>query len=215
MIKKICAYVALVGMIISANGGVATAHVTVKPAEVATAAFQVFTTSVPTELDQPTIKVRVVMPEGLGHVTPTVKPGWTIDTIESGEGEDTVVDEIIWSGGGIPVGQRDEFSFSAQAPEAETTLQWKAYQTYADGTEVAWDQAPSKDGHGDSAVKPLSETSVVDDLVASGVSQTDNTSNTGSNNMTTVALALSVVALIISAYSLSQSRSQKPAKTKK
>jgi hypothetical protein len=55
------------------------------------------------------------------------------------------VKELIWMNGSIPVGQRDDFVFSAQAPADESTLVWKAYQTYADGTVVAWDVASDAD----------------------------------------------------------------------
>lgn len=213
MIKKIFAYTALVGMIVSANSGVVSAHVVVRPAEVETAAFQTFTTSVPNELEQPTVKVRVVMPDGVGRVSPTVKPGWTIDTVKSGEGEDADVKEVTWSGGSIPAGQRDDFTFSAQAPETETILQWKAYQTYADGTEVAWDQAPSNGGHGDGATKPFSETEVVSELAAAATS--DEKPENASSPTATTALALSVAALLVAVYSFTKATAQKPSKSKK
>jgi hypothetical protein len=60
---------------------------------------------------------------------------------ESEDGDEKVerVSEISWTGGNIPAGQRDEFLFSAQAPASSTTIPWKAYQTYADGSVVAWD----------------------------------------------------------------------------
>ncbi len=149
-----------------ALSGATLAHVTVKPAEVAAGAFQTFTIGVPVEKDIPTIAVRLVIPGGLEHVTPTVKPGWTI-TIEK---KSEAVTEINWTGGQVPAGQRDEFSFSAQAPAKTTTLAWKAYQTSADGSVVAWDQKPEEAGHDNKAGKdsapeptPYSQTKVVED----------------------------------------------------
>ncbi len=44
---------------------------------------------------------------------------------------------VTWSGT-IPVGQREDFSFGAQVPGTAMQLDWKAYQTYTDGTVVHW-----------------------------------------------------------------------------
>jgi uncharacterized protein YcnI len=112
------------------------AHVTVKPESVKPGAFQTFDVGVANEKEIPTIKVRLVMPEGVEGVKPTQKIGWQINLKKEGE----VVKEIEWASGTIPVGFREEFSFSAKSPTKEANIYWKAYQTYQDGSEVAWDQ---------------------------------------------------------------------------
>jgi uncharacterized protein YcnI len=142
----------------------AFAHVVVKPAQVGTAAFQTFTMGVPNEKDNPTIAVRLMIPDGLKYVSPNVKPGWTINVKKSGTGEDAKVTEIDWIGGSIPVGQRDDFIFSAQVPSKETLLKWDAYQVYQNGETVAWAHEPSKNPDDDSAPPPHSLTQVVNDL---------------------------------------------------
>ena len=197
-ITKTVVSVALTGVFLMSAAFV-SAHVTVKPNQVGSAAFQTFTTGVPNEKDVPTVALRLVIPSGLQYVTPNVKPGWTIEVKKSGEGEALVVTEIIWTGGSIPAGQRDEFLFSAQVPAEETTLQWKAYQTYSDGEVVAWDQAPSQD-HDDHDVKPYSETKIVNDLaLAEGShSETEKPASTDASLPT----ALSVVALALSGGAL-------------
>jgi uncharacterized protein YcnI len=119
------------------------AHVVVKPAEVLTGAFQTFTMGVPNEKDNSVTTLKLVLPSGLKFVSPTVKPGWVISVEKNGEGETATVTSITWSGGSIPAEQRDDFTFSAQAPDSQTELKWKAYQTYEDGTTTAWDQDPS------------------------------------------------------------------------
>lgn len=175
--------------------GPALAHVVVKPAEVGVAQFQTFTIGVPNEKDNPTVAVRLVVPEGLKHVSPNVKPGWTIQVKKEGEGEDARVTEISWTGGSIPAGQRDDFLFSAQSPGSETTLAWKAYQTYQSGDVIAWDQTPSAGGHSDKDTEPstpYSETKVSDD-VSSGHSETE-TNNTP--------LYLSLLAVLIATAAL-------------
>lgn len=137
---------------------VASAHVVVSPRETLTATYQTFTVSVPNERDTSTTALRIAVPKEIASVTPTALTGWHITTTKS----DDRISEIRWSGGEIPVGQRIDFSFSARTPDNATELQWKAYQTYADGTVVAWDQpASAQKSHTDDTTNgPLSVTSV-------------------------------------------------------
>lgn len=174
----------------------AYAHVVVKPAEVGIASWQTFSVGVPNEQDQPTTGVRLVIPTGLEHVSPNVKPGWQIQMKhgeQAVEGDDhsegeAPVTEILWTGGSIPVGQRDEFVFSAKVPDSETTLQWKAYQTYQDGTIVAWDQDPQAQSEGESDFSkagPYSQTKIINDLAEE--TPAAPTATGGSNNILSVA----------------------------
>ncbi len=178
----------MLGLFISVQ--TVSAHVVVKPSSVNPGAFQTFTVGVPVEKNTPTKEVRLVIPNGLNHVTPNVKPGWKVTTKKDGE----IISEIIWSGGSIPAGQRDEFVFSAQVPSATTTLLWKAYQTYVDGTVVAWDKDPKtlKDHEGE----PYSETKVL--TVESKAPETNVSSVQSSTAFTfsLVALAFSIIAFV-------------------
>ena len=137
----------------------------------------------------PTIAVRLLVPPQISKVTPIVKPGWKI-TLEK-EGSTTVA--IKWTGGSIPAGQKDLFQFTALTPSTETTLQWKAYQTYSDGTVISWDQDGSKAPAGQK-VYPYSTTDI----------HPDSSKNAPSSNSSTplaiVALALAAVALANSFY---------------
>lgn len=181
------------------------AHVVVKPNQASVAAFQTFTIGVPNEKEIPTVGLRLVIPEGLQHVSPNVKPGWTIKMVTTGEGENAKVTEIVWTGGSIPVGQRDEFLFSAQVPANETTIRWKAYQTYQGGTVVSWDQEPvtnQNDEEKELAEKkglgPYSQTTIVNDLAVSKTPITHATSADAGHQATVfsiIALALSVAVL--------------------
>lgn len=158
----------------------AFAHVSVKPGEAGVGERVNFAVSVPTEETDPTVEVRLVLPEGLQSVRPNAKPGWKIELKKIGDGEEATVTEIIWSGGTIPAEQRDEFVFNAQVPAKETNLIWKAYQKYGDGDIVAWENDPKvvqeytknnppKDGEDDhSAPRPYSETKVINDLKETG-----------------------------------------------
>jgi uncharacterized protein YcnI len=143
-----------------------------------------------------TIALKLVMPDTLRYVSPNVKPGWEIEISKTGEGEDAKVTELIWTGGTIPAGFRDEFLFSARVPAEETTLAWKAYQTYTDGSVVSWDLAPDaeqpkkEDGSSDfSKSGPYSMTKVINDL--------GKTPESGMiSSLSISAIVLSIVAIV-------------------
>jgi uncharacterized protein YcnI len=175
----------------------ASAHVVVKPDQAGIGAFQTFTMGVPSEKPQATIALRLLMPDGLNYVTPNVKSGWHIDVKKIGD----KTTEIDWTQGSIPAGQRDDFLFSVQVPANPTTLQWKAYQTYQDGSVVSWDQnpmpAPSNGAMADndfSSTGPYSRTNVVNDLVTATVAK----KTWWETNEVNAAMILSGVAFIIS-----------------
>lgn len=159
----------------------AFAHVVVKPNEVKPGAFQNFTVSVPNEKDTPTTALKLEIPAGLKHVTPTVKQGWQINVEKEGDGEEATVKAISWSGGLVPAGLRDDFTFSAQVPSESTTLKWKAYQTYTSGT-VSWnleenEQPKTADGKPDfSTSGPLSKTKVAAEATTP-ISSAEQTAN--------------------------------------
>jgi len=157
------------------------AHVIVKPNEAKPGAFQTFTVSVPNEKDTPTTALKLEIPAGLQHVTPTVKPGWQVAVEKEGEGETATVKAISWTGGVVPAGLRDDFTFSAQVPSEATTLKWKAYQTYESGI-VSWNleegqQPKTTDGKPDfSTAGPLSTTKVATES-APPVNQAEQTAS--------------------------------------
>lgn len=174
------------------------AHVTVQPKEVGIGAFQTFTVSVPSEREEATVRVRLVLPMGLTFVTPTVKSGWIIDVVR--DENDTPV-EIIWRGGRVPGHFRDDFSFSARVPAEPTELAWRAYQTYEGGAAVSWELGPNDaqptkaDGGPDfSAFGPYSHTAVVDDLIEASPTPILERPVTGSI-LGGIALAFSLIAL--------------------
>lgn len=165
------------------------AHVVVSPREVSVGQRLNFVVGVPTEKEIPTSSVRLVIPEGVESVRPLVKSGWRVEIIKN---EADLVTEIIWSGGSIPVDQKDEFVISAKAPASETELNWKAYQTYSDGSVVSWDLAPNVEEVEGSG--PYSTTKVVNDLEeTSAVIPTNNSSNG-------LATVLSIAALGLASY---------------
>lgn len=208
MIKKISAvYISVLSLFVFAFP--AFAHVIVTPKQVGVAATQEFSMAVPAEKGN-TIAIRLLIPDGVQSVMPNVKAGWTITVKKNGTGDNAPVTEIDWTGGSIPQGQRDDFLFQAQVPAKEATLQWKAYQTYQDGTVVAWDHAPSSNPEDDSAPPPYSQTKIVNDLTGSGATGPTMTKNNpptimGDSSKKAMfplglgggAIAISVIALIV------------------
>lgn len=173
----------------------ASAHVIVTPKTVGVAAFQTFSVAVPAEKDTPTIGLRLLIPQGVKFVTPNVHPGWTIDVKKNGTGDDAIVTEIDWTGGSIPPDQRDEFSFNAQVPAKETTLKWKAYQQYADGSTVEWVHDPTSNPEDDSAPPPYSTTNIVNDLAVTPIPEQATTDTNSLRVISYAALAIGVVSL--------------------
>ena len=158
--KKVATAIVGAGIFALSSAGIAAAHVTVKPSDLKTGAFQTFTVGVPNERTTPTTTVKLEIPENLEYVTPTVKPGWTIKTDTHGEGEEKMITAITWTGGQVGVGFRDEFTFSAKVPAQPTEIKWKAYQTYQDGTLVSWDQQPTSEDKEGGTTGPFSVTKV-------------------------------------------------------
>lgn len=150
-LKSLC-----LAFFIAASVGVVSAHVKVSPIEAGIATYQEFTVSVPTEKNNPTVALRLVIP-GLDSVTPNVKSGWTVAVKKSA----TSTTEIEWSKGSIPAGFRDTFVFSAKTPSKSGQIIWKAYQTYQDGTVVAWDAGSETTSENQG---PYSVTTIIDDL---------------------------------------------------
>ena len=184
--KKVLAHIALTFGLVFALPAVAFAHVIVTPNQAGIGQELVFNVSVPNERTVDVTNVKLVIPKGVSDVSPTVIPGWTITTQSSNNN----VTAINWSGN-IPVGQREDFSFGAQVPASPTQLDWKAYQTYADGTVVHWDQHPSGSDDAVGTAGPYSVTNVVNDL-------NSNDTNSNNSNRATVALVFSVAALALS-----------------
>jgi len=180
----------------------ASAHVSVTPATVGVGERETFSVSVPNEKEIDVTGIKLDIPSGLEGVTPTVKPGWTISVDKTGTGEDAIVKSITWSGGVIPAGQRDDFTFRALVPEKVTDLQWNAYQTYADGTTVAWNQKPTENESESEANGPYSVTKVTDDLNADADNQAKNDDNI-------LPVVASVFAIVLAAAALLHSYKKK------
>jgi uncharacterized protein YcnI len=167
--------------------GLASAHVVVTPAQANVGQELVFSVSSPNEQQAALVSLKLEIPKGVTGVVPTAKVGWTIST--DGTADDTR--SITWSAGELPVGQREDFSFSAQVPATASQVDWKAYQMYADGSVMHWDQKPAGSDDAAGLAGPYSVTKVVNDLGTAPVSSSTQTS-------IIVPIIFSVVALAVS-----------------
>jgi uncharacterized protein YcnI len=169
----------------------ASAHVVVTPTNASIGQEVVFSVSVPNEQQVPVVSLKLAIPAGVSSVTPTTKSGWTIETSMTGTGDTQVVTAITWISGQIPAGQRDDFTFSAQVPAHATQLDWKAYQSYADGSVINWDQKPTGSDKSSGTAGPYSVTGVSNDLA-----QTASKATTTTSPISILALVLASAAFI-------------------
>ena len=100
----------------------------------------------------------VEIPEEVLAVTPRVKPGWTIEKVESKLSQNRVVfgmerskytSQIIWSGGSLSSDFFDIFSFIVIPPSEAATLYFPTTQYCVEGvdayTDVPDPSTPDKD----------------------------------------------------------------------
>ncbi len=142
--------------VVSLWAGTAWAHVTVEPSSLAQGTGDaVLTFRVPNESTTATVsglKIQFPVDHPIVLVSPEAGSGWvsTVQTttlakpVTTNDGTfSSVVSEIDWSGGSIPVGQFGEFQVLAQGiPTGTSQLVFKTIEEYSDGTSVAWIEVP-------------------------------------------------------------------------
>jgi uncharacterized protein YcnI len=116
----------------------AQAHIQVSPAVVAPGDAAKFTVLVPGERDSETVKVELRMPKALLPFSYEDPAGWKRSLVKAGDGS---VERVVWTGR-TPSDGFTEFAFLAGTPDKAGELEFKALQTYADGTVVRWIGAP-------------------------------------------------------------------------
>ncbi|WP_151734857.1 YcnI family protein [Paenibacillus tengchongensis] len=149
---------------------VASAHVTVAPAESATGAWETYTLKVPSEKDIATVQVDLRIPEGAAFKQFEPTPGWEV-TVEG--------NKVSWkaTGEGILAGQFQRFYFTAQNPAEASEIAWDAYQHYADGSKVEWSGEEGSE-------TPHSVTAIIEAAGGSGGHSHGSSGTSGSDTMT-------------------------------
>lgn len=173
---------ALVAALVVAAG--AAAHARISPAVVQAKELQLFTLAVPTEEEgATTTRIELTPPPGFAIDSFAPSPGWKRTVQQAGSGENTVVQQVTWSGGSVPTGEDAVFSFLA-SPSASTTYTFRVVQTYSNGKVVDWSGPQSSDAPAPTVVAKSS--------LGGG----------GSSTLAIVAIALGAVALVVAAAAL-------------
>ncbi|MHA0040368.1 DUF1775 domain-containing protein [Deinococcus sp. PEB2-63] len=132
---------------------VAGAHATVRTetglTESAAGKSETYRLNVPTEKEIATTQIRLVVPAGVVISRFQVTPGFTRTVKRDAAG---LVTEVVWKGRVAPM-EYARFFFQARNPAAAGEVVWKIYQTYSDGSVVAWDDTNPAEG-------PASKTTV-------------------------------------------------------
>ncbi len=146
----------LVGALPFVTSVTASAHVRLDPAT-AVVGRQVYGVRVPNEKDIPTVSVRLVVPDGVEVTGVMPLSGWSHtekmmpvevhaeeEEAAAGHNDEEATErvaEVTWSGGQIAKGEYMMFYVNTNYEGDPAKLVWKAYQTYSDGSIVAWDDS--------------------------------------------------------------------------
>jgi len=114
----------------------ANAHVRVKPVESKPGIIEAYQVTVPTEGKVATVRVELVVPEGVELVS--VADGDDPHDVRKGDAGTTV---ITWRGEILP-GFARQYSFTARNPRTGSQISWVAHQYFADGTVADWADVP-------------------------------------------------------------------------
>jgi uncharacterized protein YcnI len=126
---------------------VAEAHVAFEVPQASASSTYKATLGVPHGCEgQPTLKLRVRIPEGVTSVKPVPKAGWTLETVKrpsSADGKASEIDEIVWSGS-LADEHYDEFVFRVRLTDAlkpGSTVYFPVVQECSNGSE-RWIEVP-------------------------------------------------------------------------
>ncbi len=137
-------FVALAGILVSAFATVVLAHATVKTdvglSESKVGGYETYRLQVPTEKPMDTTEVKLFVPTGLTVSRFQPMAGFERSVEKNADG---LITTITWKGK-IGTEEFQRFLFSAKNPAQPTTLLFKVFQTYSDGSVVKWDDEDPK-----------------------------------------------------------------------
>jgi uncharacterized protein YcnI len=124
--------------------GIASAHVVVYPQQSTQGTYEKFTVRVPSEKDVPTVKVEIKIPAEVAISRFQPMAGWKYDLTKDTSGKIT---SVVWTATaeGFSSTEFGEFNMQGKVGDQATSISWKAYQTYKDGSVVEWVGAPDSD----------------------------------------------------------------------
>jgi uncharacterized protein YcnI len=167
-----------------ALAGSALGHAEVSPSVVLANTGQVLTLAVPTEHESAvTTKIELTLPTGFSVDSFAAARGWKREVQSTGSGEEATIQKVTWSGGKVPHEEASMFQFLASTAAAKTYT-FKVRQTYSDGTVVDWSGPESSD------------------TPAPTIEAKSSLGGGGGKTLGIVALALSVLALVVAVAGL-------------
>ena len=145
-VRKLALATSVAGAGALVYAAVASAHAVVSPPVAKAKVLQVFTLSVPTEKEGlTTTKIELTVPSSFAIDSFEPPPaGWTQQTNSTGSGENTVVQQVTWTGGHTPTDQDSVFRFNGSISKSGTVT-FDVRQTYSDGSVVDWNGPESSD----------------------------------------------------------------------
>ncbi|WP_394555711.1 nuclear export factor GLE1 (plasmid) [Priestia aryabhattai] len=203
MKKQVTALLSTLVLSTIAFAGTASAHVVVYPQEATQGSYEKFTVRVPTEKDIPTTKVKIDIPKDVEISRFEPKEGWKYELQKDSSG---LITSVTWTANnaGLSPTEFGEFNMQGKVGDNAKKIVWKAYQTYKDGSTVAWE------GPAD-AESPASITTVIKGNGAEADSDTlatNENSDTNKSNLT-LPTTLSIIALVLGIISLALSLRRK------
>ena len=184
-VRKLVVATSAVGATALVITATASAHAIMSPAVAKAKVLQQFTLSVPTEKEGlTTTKIQLTVPSNFAIDSFEPPPaGWTQQTKSTGSGEDTVVQNITWTGGHTPTEQDSVFRFNASIPKSGNVT-FDVRQTYSDGSVVDWSGPESSD------------------TPAPTVQALGSFGGGGSSTLAIVALVVAIAALVVAGLGL-------------
>ena len=197
---------AAASLLVLATTGAASAHVTVNPNTLPGGGYAELSFRVPTESDKAsTVKLQVVFPQTEPLALVDVKPmqGWKVSVVKvkpaTPVSDDDgpvaeVVQSVTWTAdstaAGIPPGGFNDFDISVGPLPTAGTMEFKALQSYSDGSIVRWieDTKPGQP-------EPDNPAPVLT-LTSGSVAMTPSSTSTDTADW---ALGLSIAALVVGA----------------
>ncbi|MDT9723990.1 DUF1775 domain-containing protein [Xylanibacillus composti] len=190
-------------LLFSMMAGMAQAHVVVYPREAHQGTYEKFAVRVPTEIEAPTVQVRVEIPEDVDITRFEPKYGWSYE-LERDDSEKIIA--VTWNaeGEGLSATEFGEFYMQGRIGNEAGDLVWNAIQTYADGTVVEW--TGPVDADRPASVTKVHESAVAVDGHGHGAAADDNGAGTGWLQWLTLALSIGALLLSFMAMRRAQQR---------
>jgi uncharacterized protein YcnI len=213
-------------LLVGLTATAASAHVTVSSPDAQQGGEAKVTFQMPAESDKASaVKLQVALPTDTPFASVDVEPqpGWTYKTTtttlprpittDDGDQVTEAITGITWTAtsGGLKPGEFGEFSISVGPLPKANTVQFKAIQTYSDGSVVRWIEQPGANGqepeHPAPTLTLTAASATTGATTTPGSAKTSTTSSdSGTKTLAIIALIVGILGLLAGAGALALSR---------